>query len=100
MSKSIRTLLATMAGITAGVLAYYLSAMLLQMFLQWMAGDPVIYQDIYRGFEGDPILFVLRLAIGLLFGASGFRMGNKYFGKFGIPGVLAPYSEAVGEKPI
>ncbi len=100
MSKSIRTLLATMAGITAGLLAYYLSAMLLQMFLQWMAGDPVIYQDIYRGFEGDPILFVLRLAIGFLIGASGYRMGHKYFGKFGIPGVLKPYSEAVGEKPI
>ena len=100
MSKSIRTLLATMAGITAAVLGYYLIGMLLQMFLQWLAGDPAIFQEIYRDFGDNPILLILRLAVGLYFGVFGFRLGWKYFGKFGIPGVLSPYSEAVGETPI
>lgn len=100
MSKSIRFILATMAGITACALAYFLSAMLLQMFLQWLAGDPAIFQEIYRDFGDNPILLILRLAVGLYFGVIGFRVGWKYFGKFGIPGVLSPYSEAVGATPI
>lgn len=100
MSKSIRTLLATMAGITAAVLAYYLAGTLLVVFLQWLAGDPAIFQEIYRGFDGNPIFLLLEGAIALYFGVIGFRLGRKYFGKFGIPGVVSPYTESVGEQPI
>ncbi len=84
-----------MASIMAGVLAYYLSGDAVADVSQWMAGDPVIYQDIYRGFEGDPILFVLRLAIGFLIGVQWLsRWDISISESFGIPGVLAPYSEA------
>ncbi len=100
MSKSIRTLLATTAGITACVLAYYLTASLLFMFLHWLAGNDAIFQQIYRGFDENPVFMLLRLAVGLYLGFVAYRMGWKYFGKFGIPGLLAPYSEAADEQPI
>lgn len=100
MTKSLRTLLATVAGVTASVLAFYLTATLLTMFLQWLAGDATIFQEIYRDFDANPVFLLLRAAVALYMGVIAFRLGWKYFGKFGIPGVLAPYSEAVGEKPI
>ncbi len=100
MSKSIRTLLATMAGITASALAYYFVATLFMMFIQWLAGDPAIFQDITREFDGNWMFFLLRVAVALYFGVFGFRLGWKYFGKFGVPGMVAPYSESVGENPI
>ena len=100
MSKSIRTLLATMAGITAGVLAYYLTGTLLMVFLQWLAGDPSIFQEIYRDFEGSLLYLLVMGAIALYCALIGYRMGWKYFGKFGVPGVLGPYREQVGEQPI
>ncbi len=100
MSKSIRILLATVAGITAGVLTYYLFGTLLMVFLQWLAGDPGLFQEIYRGFEGNPIFLLLMGAVALYGAVIGYRLGWRYFGKFGIPGVVAPYTESVGEQPI
>ena len=65
MTKLIRTILATVAGITASALAFYLTGTLLTMFLQWLAGDAAIFQEIYRDFDGNPIFFILKLAVGL-----------------------------------
>lgn len=100
MSKSIRTLLATAAGITACVLAYYLSGTLLHTLLQWLAGDPTIFQEIYRDLESSFIYLVVRVLVGCYFGILGYRMCVKALDQYGIPGIAAPYSEAVGKKQI
>lgn len=100
MSKSVRILLATVAGITAGVLAYYLFGTLLIVFLQWLAGDPAMFQEIYRGFDGNPFFILVMAAVAIYGAVIGYRLGWKYFGRFGIPGVVAPYRESIGEQPI
>jgi hypothetical protein len=99
MSKSIRALLATAAGITACALAYYATAWLMHTLLLWMSGDPTIFQQVYSDLDGI-VFFILRLAVGLYFGFVAFRTGWNYLGRFGIPGLLAPYTEEVGTNPI
>jgi len=99
MSKSIRTLLATTAGITACVLAYIATDWLMHTVLLWLSGDPTIFQQVYQGLDGL-VYFLLRVAVGFYFGFVAFRSAWNLFGKFGIPGLVAPYSEEVGVKPI
>lgn len=100
MSKSIRTLLATAAGITIAFLTFVWVAKLLRMLLLWMAGNESVFQEIYRGFDDDPIFWLVRIAAGLYLGFVAYRISTRFLNKHGVPGLLAPPSLGVNAQPI
>ncbi len=99
MTRTIQKILGTIVGITAFVFAYYWTLPLLEYLLQWLAGDPVVYQDVYRGFGGSPFIFVLRILTGAYLGILGWRYSQKFFERFVIPG-LSKSADEIANKSL
>jgi hypothetical protein len=99
MTRTIQKILATIAGIATFVLAYRLTVPLLEYGLHWLAGDSVIYQEVYRDFSDSPFLFILQVLAGCYFGLLSWRYTQKFFQRFVVP-VPLTNADTLGTKPL
>lgn len=100
MTKGIRIALATVAGAVVFALGYMITAPIMLWFLELLAGDPEIYKEVVRDFQGSPLLLIFSLMIGSFCAMFGGRKAYELLGRHGLPGLIPLIETQLEEVPL